>query len=33
VPLIPQVDIDIDPATIIPICPTEEYAIRDFKSG
>jgi len=30
---IPHEEYDITPANIIPICPTDEYAIKDFMSG
>jgi len=30
---IPHEEYDIIPASIIPICPTDEYAIKDFISG
>lgn len=29
---IPNLEFDNIPATISPICPTDEYAIRDFMS-
>lgn len=32
-PVIPHEDMDRAPASIRAICPTDEYAISDFKSG
>jgi len=32
-PYIPHVVLVSSPASIRPICPTDEYAINDFKSG
>lgn len=32
-PVIPHDELDSIPVSIRPICPTEEYAIKDFKSG
>lgn len=31
-PANPQVELDNMPASISPMCPTEEYAISDFRS-
>jgi len=33
VPDIPHLENDNVPEIISPICPTDEYAINDFKSG
>jgi len=30
---IPHIEFDSIPVNISPICPTDEYAIRDFRSG
>lgn len=32
-PPIPHIEFDIMPASISPIWPTDEYAIKDFRSG
>lgn len=32
-PVMPHEELDNIPVSISPICPTDEYAIRDFKSG
>ena len=32
-PVIPQEEFDSIPVSISPMCPTDEYAIRDLRSG
>jgi hypothetical protein len=32
-PVIPQDELDNIPVSIRPMCPTDEYAIKDFRSG